>query len=437
MPNPLPTSKLSRGAVVGKAALRIGASQAKGYLKRKLGSREQTESHQSQTHEETAQILIDALGHLKGVSVKIAQQIALGMPFLPPEYLEKISQSFSGVPPINRALIRKVIRQELGANPEAVFSIFENEPFGAASLGQVHRATYKGQALAIKVQYPGIAKSIDSDMSMLRFALTRFAKGQNIDHLMEEINGRLREEVDYVAEAENTRFFGEHLGMEHIIIPKVYDEVSSSKVLGTQFLEGMDFDAFMQSDPPQDLRDHYAQLIFDSFFVSLYQLRQIHADPNPGNFLFMENGKLGMIDFGCVKRIDEGFLQSFNTLHLSLIDEIAEEEIVRQYIDLRMIDEAPMEEMLSFYREVIKPLDQLYIEIFREEHYDFKVHTDFSKRGFDTIMTVQQKQLHTVNKLNEEYIFLDRTLLGYYAMFERMGARIDTRFAVGVMREFG
>jgi len=442
MPKPLPTSKLSRGAVVGKAALRIGASQAKGYLKRKLGSREQTEAHQSQTHEETAQILIDALGHLKGVSVKIAQQIALGMPFLPPEYLEKISQSFSGVPPINRALIRKIIRQELGANPEEVFSSFESEPFGAASLGQVHRATYEGQTLAVKVQYPGIAKSIDADMSMLRFALTRFAKGQNVDHLMDEINGRLHEEVDYEIEAENTRYFRAHLGMADIIIPEIYEAVSTTKVLGTQFLEGMDFDTFLQSEPSQELRDHYAQLIFDSFFVSLYQLRQIHADPNPGNFLFMDGGnsdkgKLGMIDFGCVKRVDEAFLQSFNTLHLSLIDQIDEEEIVRQYVQMRMIDEAPMQQMLSFYREVIRPLDQLYIEIFREDQYDFKVHTDFSKRGFDTIMTVQQKQLHTVNKLNEEYIFLDRTLLGYYAMFERMGAQIDTRFAVGVMREFG
>jgi predicted unusual protein kinase regulating ubiquinone biosynthesis (AarF/ABC1/UbiB family) len=437
MPSPLPTTKLSRGAVVGKAALRIGASQAKGYLKRKLGSREQTEAHQNQTHEETAQILIDALGHLKGVSVKIAQQIALGMPFLPPEYLAKMSQSFSAIPPINRALIRKIIRQELGANPEELFEAFEGEPFGAASLGQVHHVTYAGQRLALKVQYPGIAKSIASDMGMLRFALTRFAKGQSVEHLMEEIEGRLREEVDYEMEAENTCYFREHLGVADIVIPEVYPAVSTTKVLGTQFLGGMDFDAFLADNPSQSLRDHYAQLIFDSFFVSLYQLRQIHADPNPGNFLFMAEEKLGMIDFGCVKRIDEDFLQSFNTLHLSLIDEIAEEEIVRQYIDLRMIDEAPMEEMLSFYREVIKPLDQLYIEIFREEHYDFKIHTNFSKRGFDTIMTVQQKQLHTVNKLNEEYIFLDRTLLGYYAMFERMGARIDTRFAVGAMRELG
>ena len=288
--------------------------------------------------------------------------------------------------------------------------------------------------LAVKVQYPGIAKSIDADMSMLHFALKRFAKGQNIDHLMDEIGSRLREEVDYETEAENTRYFREHLGMADIVIPKVYEAVSTTKVLGTQFLEGMDFDTFMQGDPSQEIRDHYAQLIFDSFFVSLYQLRQIHADPNPGNFLFMAKGKLGMIDFGCVKRIDRDFLEEFNTLHLSLIDQIDEEKIVQQYVRMRMIDEAPMAEMLSFYREVIKPLDQLYIEIFREEYYDFKVHTDFSRRGFDTIMAVQKKQLYTVNKLNEEYIFLDRTLLGYYAMFERMGARIDTRLAVSVMR---
>ncbi len=436
MPSPLPTGKLSRGAVVGKAALRIGASQAKGYLKRRLGSSEQEEAQQNQTHEETAQILIDALGHLKGVSVKIAQQVALGMPFLPPAYLEKISQSFSRVPPINRALIRKIIRQELGANPEAVFDTFESEPFGAASLGQVHRASYEGQMLAVKVQYPGIAKSIDADMGMLRFALTRFAKGQNVDHLMDEISGRLREEVNYESEADNTRYFREHLDMADIVIPKIYESVSTAKILSTQFLEGMHFDTFMQSAPPQELRDHYAQLIFDSFFVSLYRLRQIHADPNPGNFLFMKERKLGMIDFGCVKRIDEVFLQQFNTLHLSLIDQIDEEEIVHQYVQMRMIDEAPMEEMLSFYREVIRPLDQLYIEIFRGDYYDFGGDADFAKRGFDAIIAVQQKQRHTVHKLNEEYIFLDRTLLGYYAMFERMGARIDTRFAVGMMREF-
>jgi predicted unusual protein kinase regulating ubiquinone biosynthesis (AarF/ABC1/UbiB family) len=422
---------------MGKTAVKVASAQAKGYLKRKLGDRAREEHYRSQTHEETAQIILDALGQLKGVSVKIAQQIALGMPFLPQEYLEKMWQSFSAIPPINRPLIRKIIRQELGAYPEEIFDAFESVPFGAASLGQVHRAVYGGEQIALKVQYPGIGKSIDTDIRLLRFGLKRLAKGESVEHLIAEIEARLHEEIDYTLEAENTRFFRENLAMEDIVIPAVYPAISTSKILATSFVEGIDFETLLSRTLPQETIDHYAQLIFDSFFVSLYRLRQIHADPNPGNFLFLEEGKLGMIDFGCVKRIDEGFLQSFTTLHLSLIDEIPEEEIVRQYVDLRMIDEASMEEMLLFYREVIKPLDQLYIEIFHEDHYDFKVHTDFSKRGFDTIMTIQQKQLHTVNKLNEDFLFLDRTLLGYYAMFERMGARIDTRFAVGMMREFG
>jgi hypothetical protein len=101
-----------------------------------------------------------------------------------------------------------------------------------------------------------------------------------------------------------------------------------------------------------------------------------------------------------------------------------------------MIKPAPMQEMLAFYREVIKPLDTLYIEIFYEDSYDFKVHCDFSKRGFDTVMQVQKKQLHSVHQMNEEYIFIDRTLLGYYAMFEKMRAKIDTKMVKGLMEGY-
>ncbi len=413
--------------------LKIGASQTKGFLKRKLSTSEKTQAQQNNTDAETAQIIIDALGHLKGVSVKIAQQVALGMPFLPPEYLEKISQSFNAIPTINKALIRKIIKQELGAYPQDIFESFEAEAFGAASLGQVHLGHYHDSKVAVKVQYPGIAKSIESDMGMLKFAMTRFAKGENIDHLMDEINGRLQEEVDYEIEAKNTTFFYENLQEEGIAIPKVFPDASTSKVLTTSYLDGMSFEAFLASNPSQEVRDAYAQKIFDTFFISLYKLKQIHADPNPGNFIFMDEGKLGMIDFGCVKKIDTEFLKTFNTLHLSLIHKEKDEDIVHQYVNLNMIEASNIESMLAFYREVIKPLDTLYIEIFYEDSYDFKIHTDFSKRGFDTVMQVQKKQLHSVHQMNEEYIFLDRTLLGYYAMFEKMQAKIDTRMVKKLM----
>jgi predicted unusual protein kinase regulating ubiquinone biosynthesis (AarF/ABC1/UbiB family) len=310
MDKALPTGRLSRGKVVGKALLKIGVKKSKTFL---------TNGNKEQSHEEIADIIFDALGELKGVSVKIAQQVALGMPFLHPAYLEKISKSFNAIPTINKALVRKIIKTELGTYPQDAFDSFEMEAFGAASLGQVHLATLDNEKLAVKVQYPGIKKSIESDISLIHFGLKRFAKGKNVDHIIDEIEARLYEEVDYELEAENCSFFREHMKNENIIIPQVYPALSSSKVLTTSYLEGLDFESFLASNPSQEDKNAYAQLIFDSFFYSLYTFKRIHADPNPGNFLFLEGGKLGLIDFGGVKQIDDDFLQGYNALHLDLL----------------------------------------------------------------------------------------------------------------------
>ena len=427
MDNALPTGKLSRGKVVGKALLKIGAKKSKRYL---------TGGDKTQNHEEIADIIFDALGELKGVSVKIAQQVALGMPFLPPAYMEKISKSFNAIPSINKALVRKIIKSELGSNPQDTFETFNMEAFAAASLGQVHLASKQGEQLAIKVQYPGIKKSIESDMSLIHFGLKRFAKGQNVDHIIDEIEARLYEEVDYALEAENCTFFREHMDNENIIIPKVYPELSSQKVLTTSFVEGLDFESYLATHPKQEEVNAYAQLIFDSFFYSLYALKRIHADPNPGNFLFLENGKLGLIDFGCVKQVEDDFLKQYNQLHLSLLENQEDMAVIQQYVTLGMVEESSQKEMLKFYTEVIKPLDTLYKEPLVGDSYDFKENNDFSKRGFEMIFEVQQKQFHSVHKLNEQFLFINRTLLGYYALFEKMGAKIETGYVRDLMREY-
>ncbi len=427
MDNALPTGRLSRGKVVGKALLKIGAKKSKRFI---------TGGDKTQNHEEVADIIFDALGELKGVSVKIAQQVALGMPFLPPAYLEKISKSFNAIPTINKALVRKIIKTELGAYPQDAFDTFEMEAFAAASLGQVHLANKQGEQLAVKVQYPGIKKSIESDMSLIHFGLKRFAKGQNVDHIIDEIEERLYEEVDYILEANNATFFKKYLDNEKIVIPQVYPELSSEKVLTTSFLEGLDFEGYLASNPTQEQKNAYAQLIFDNFFVSLYKLKCIHADPNPGNFLFLDDNKLGLIDFGCVKKIDSDFLQSYNALHLDLLAEVEDEVLVEHYHQLGMIEQDRPEKMLHFYQEVIKPLDRLYIEPLSNKSYDFKVHNDFSKRGFEAIFEIQKKQYHSVHQVNEEYLFLDRTLLGYYALFEKMGARIETGYVKDLMKDY-
>ncbi len=422
----LPTTKLQRTKILAKATLKIGIKKGKSYI---------VPNSKEQTQDEIGEIILQALNELKGVSVKIAQTLVLGMPFLNTNYLEKISKSFDSITPINRALIRKIIKQELGAYPEKLFDKFNLKAFASASLGQVHKAELRGEELAVKVQYPGIANSIQSDMTIIKFALKRFSKGAKVEHIVEELSDRLSEELDYLNEAKNSQKFLKANRSSDIVIPKVIKELSSKKVLTTEFLDGLTFKEFLAANPSQKQRDRYAQLIFDNFFDSLYGIKTIHADPNPGNFLFLQDGRLGIIDFGCTKKVDGEFLKSFNRLHLSLIDEIEPLEIAKQYMQLGMIEPASDEEMLKFYKEIINPLDTIYIEIFKQDRYDFK-NSNYAKRGFDAIFKVQKKQAKSVQNYNQDYLFIDRTLLGYYAMFERMGAQIDTGYVKELMRRF-
>ncbi len=427
MDDALPTGKISRGKVVGKTLLKIGLQKGKHLIQ---------QEKEANRHEEIADIIFDALGELKGVSVKIAQQIALGMPFLPPAYLDKISKSFHSIPGINKALVRKIIKSELDAYPHDLFDRFEMTPFAAASLGQVHLAEKAGRKLAVKIQYPGIKKSIETDMSLIHFGLKRFAKGQNVTHIVTEIEERLFEETDYTLEAQNILFFKEHLNNPRIVIADVFPELSGDKVLTTSLLEGVNFDTYLRSNPSQRDINAYAQLIFDTFFYSLYHLKRIHADPNPGNFLFMKDNRLGLIDFGCVKSVSDDFLNRYNKLHLSLLEEATESELIDRYLTLGMIEKSDKKTMQQFYTEVIKPLDTLYKEPLSKAHYDFKANSDFSQRGFEKIFEVQRKQFHSVHKLNEQFLFLNRTLMGYYALFEKMGAAIETGYVRKLMNTF-
>lgn len=432
----IPTTTIARANVIGKTLVKIGVNHSKGVIKKLISSDSSQQSIHDETQETMAKLIIDALGELKGVSVKIAQQVALALPFLPQTYLEQITKSFNAVPPINRALIRKIIKQELGRYPEEVFEHFEPTPFGSASLGQVHKATYEGNTIAVKVQYPGIGSTINTDMGMIKFALQRFAKGQNIDHIIEEINQKLYEEVDYTKEAKNVLFFRERLIHPQVVIPEVYPDLSTSKVLVCSYVNGKPFGNFLQSSPSQELRNHFAQLLFDTFFISLYRLKAIHADPNPGNFIFMDNNQLGIIDFGCIKNVDDDFLISYNRLHLSLMAECDDINIARQYAALNMIDASDDASMVAFYTEVIKPLDRLYIDVLAKDYYNFGNDYSFSKKGFEAILEVQKKQTHSVHKFNQEYLFLNRTLLGYYTMFEQLGAQINTRLAKSIMNQY-
>ena len=430
----IPQNHFAKSKVIGKATLKIGVAKGKSLVKRKFLSPSKKEQEKKENNEKIAEIIMEALGEIKGVSVKIAQQIGLNLTFLPQEFITKLEQSFNQIPPLNRAVVRKVIKSELNAYPHELFGSFDSEVFAAASLGQVHQATLDDVCVVVKIQYPGIEASIKNDMSVMRFVLQKATKSKEINHLVSEIADRLYEEIDYELESNNQSYFASHLQNPHIVIPKVYKKYSTSKVITTQKLNGLILKDFLATNPTQEERNHYANLLFQSFFDSLYHLHAIHADPNPGNYLFMESGKLGMIDFGCIKRVDEKFLRLYSKLHLALIERKDEAMIMEFYYQLGMIEKDEHKKMKEFYYKVLYPLDSLYIEPFVSGEFDFKKHHDFSKKGFEALMSIQKDNGYEMDELNQEFIFLDRTLLGLYAIFEKLGAVVDTNYAIELMR---
>lgn len=430
------STKLQKFKIIGRAGVKSGYLKGVSVVKKAFLSKDKKVIETQNSNDKIAKVIIEALGELKGVSVKIAQLVALNMNFMPKEYLDELEKSFNKIPPLNKALIRKVIKRELNHYPDKLFDEFNLNVFASASLGQVHTAKIKNESVVVKVQYPNMKQSILNDMQILKYFLEKMAKSKRINHLIDEIRDRLLEEIDYESEAHYCEFFRKNLKIEGILVPKVYKKFSSNKVITSQKIEGKILNDFLLTNPTQKQRDKYAQMLFNSFFYSFYELKIFHADPNPGNYIFCEDGTLAIIDFGCIKKIEKTFTKFYSKLHLALISREDESEIIKMYEEIGMIEKMEKKEMKKHYQNFIKPLDSLYIEPFKAEIFDFSTHQDFSKKCFEAILKIQKNQIKSIDKFNQDFIFVDRTLLGLYAIFEKLKAKVNTNYAKNLMRKY-
>jgi predicted unusual protein kinase regulating ubiquinone biosynthesis (AarF/ABC1/UbiB family) len=254
--------------------------------------------------------LASTLGELKGAVMKLGQVASQAASILPAEFAEPLKRLQKDAPPMPFAVIRRQIDRDLGKTRAKQFKRIEHKPYAAASIGQVHRAVLQdGREVVIKVQYPGVAESCDTDLGQLKLALrmARIVKVDKavLDDLFEEIRARLHEELDYEQEARNIdlfrRFFAED---PRIVIPATVPELCSRHVL-TMILEHGDHleDAGNSYEP--ELRNEIALRLFDFMCRSVFELQAVHADPHPGNFAFRQDGSLVIYDFGCIKRLEK------------------------------------------------------------------------------------------------------------------------------------
>lgn len=303
---------LVRGSILGAAAARASAKKATLTIAQPFRTQASRREASEQTDREIAELLFETCTKLRGVSLKIAQVLATESELIPPAYRRELARACDRVPPINRALAHKIVVTELGA-PNELFAQFDLEPFAAASLGQVHAATSRsGQALAVKIQYPGVARGVSSDLAMLRALLRPTRFGRQFSACFDEVAARFEEELDYEREAANTAWFRENLRLAGVVVPEVHPELSTRRVLTTTRLQGKSIETWLATSPSQAERNRFGQLLVDLFHRCTFDLGVIHADPNFGNYLFRDDGSLGMLDFGCVKHIEPQFARAMH-----------------------------------------------------------------------------------------------------------------------------
>jgi predicted unusual protein kinase regulating ubiquinone biosynthesis (AarF/ABC1/UbiB family) len=261
---------------------------------------------------QTAEDVADTLGAMKGVMMKIGQMASYVDDGLSPAVRRTLARLQDSVPPMSPQLAAAVVAEELGAPPERVFARWDPQPIAAASIGQVHRAvTRDGRAVAVKVQYPGIAETITADLSnvaLLRRMLRITAPAQDVDALLTELRERIGEELDYAREAENQRLLAAYYdGHPTIHIPAVVDELSTRKMVTSELSGGARFAEL--ASWPQHERDLAAETIYRFVFRSLYEVHAFNGDPHPGNYLFHGGGRVTFLDFGLVKHFTQAELQ--------------------------------------------------------------------------------------------------------------------------------
>lgn len=410
--------------VGGKTAANVSGKVLRYLARRPFLSREDQSSEKAKLEADYAREIFKGLVLLKGTALKIAQMLSFELDFVPAAIRAELEKSCNKVPPLNRALVRKVISNAFEQSPEGTFRQFDYNAFAAASLGQVHYGEAPdGRRLAVKVQYPGIDKTIENDIQLVRGLITPTPYARFALPVLEEIRQRLYEEIDYLQEAQNTIYFHDNLILKDIVVPEVYQDFSTHFILTTEFLEGLSLDTWLGTAPDRESRNHVAQLLYDQFMFGFYRLGCVHADPNPGNFIIMEGLKVGIADFGCIKRFSPGFVELYEEIPGIMANGTEEsyfEHLEKMNILKKKIDQSTRTDIYKIFRQMGSWFSRLY----SDGSFDFGKNKGFIAEG-KTIL----QQLFRYKKYfqpNPEFVYLDRTLYGLFRLFEKMNAQIRT-----------
>jgi predicted unusual protein kinase regulating ubiquinone biosynthesis (AarF/ABC1/UbiB family) len=393
-------------------------------------SRDSRQKKLSTTHAKVARRMGDRLAALRGPAMKLGQTLSLQAGLLPEEALTELSRLQMNAPAMHPSLLRAQFKAEMGRFPEEVFRTFEPEPFAAASLGQVHHAvTWEGQPVAVKIQYPGIRQAVKNDFAWFRTVskpvqLSRYLGADVIDELEEQI----MRETDYRQEAANIEHFRKQLKpLAYVTVPEVHPRYSSERVLTMSRIAGLHLDAFLANKPAQRVRDLVGTNLFDLYYFQVLKVGAFHADPHWGNYLFSDDGGIGLVDFGCVKHLAPQFVAHLRRVYL-----YPGRRDSREFQHLLEERSAVFGKKLApeTTRALMRFAENFYRVVYPPEPDKADAKFDFADAAF--IRSYMREAAHLANKRGAlpEYLFLSRAETGLYHTLHRLRARVATSVIV-------
>lgn len=422
----IPSSKVERAMRFVKTGAQIGGNYIKHYSKKVLDP----SISKDELHENNASDVYNALSELKGSALKVAQMLSMEKNILPRQYTNKFQMAQYSAPPLSGPLIVQTFNKYFGKTPFDIFDQFNIKASNAASIGQVHEAFKNGSKLAVKIQYPGVADSIKSDLKIVKPIAFRLLdmNEKELEKYIQEVEQKLLEETDYELELKRSQeISGLCAHLPNLFFANYYKEFSNKRVLTMDWLEGEHLDEFLKLKPSQEIKNKIGQALWDFYDFQVHVHKAVHADPHPGNFLMRMDGSLGVIDFGCIKEIPEDFYFNYFAL---LVPEIMKDThaikriILQQQIvsvdDSDIIKQKITDAFVRMTNLLRKPFDFEVFDFGNNQYIDEIYHLG------EEVSKMQELKQSKEGRGSQHALYINRTYFGLYSILNMLQAKVNT-----------
>lgn len=420
----IPTTKIQRASKLVQTGAKVGVNYLKYYGDKLTKTEPEAKERLNQNN---AEDIYDGLKQLKGSALKVAQMLSMEKSILPQVYVEKFSLAQFSVPPLSPPLVIKTFKKYFGKHPNELYDSFDSNSVNAASIGQVHKAMRDGKQLAVKIQYPGVAESISSDLALVKpIAIKMFnIKGKDSDKYFKEVEDKLIEETNYILEIQQSKEIANACShIPNLKFPEYYEAYSSERIITMDYMNGEHLSEFVAHNTNQEISNQLGQALWDFYMFQIHNLKKVHADPHPGNFLVSKEGHLIVLDFGCMKTIPNDFYVPYF--------ELAEKENIEnpslfkaKLYELEILKNDDSEEEIEFFSSMFHEMLSLFTQPFHADTFDFSDAKFFGKIAELGEKYSKNTELRKMNgnRGSKHFIYINRTFFGLYNLMFDLKAK--------------